>query len=231
MNKREYSTRNIDRLIKQANSIVANKKVKNSVLAFRVIYEEDSNPAADTYSIIIHENDFLSFATYLDRLEEQMFHERETQTNEEEEDFYDGGGFDEEDFGDYSDDGPVIYNEPSPDDLEYVYSYAKKHFAEDWLNAIEEFVENKLGNLLDTANNKLKYHRIVAIYRKFRYDNTLTIEAQIQRSARTDAEREARTAEKEKINKIMTGIAEKYNFKLTKNWFIGDNYKKWRILT
>lgn len=68
MNKREYSTKNIDRILRQANGLVANKRGKNSVLAnggFEI--KEDIyyvKPAAGTLVIIIGENNIYSFNDY-----------------------------------------------------------------------------------------------------------------------------------------------------------------------
>ena len=69
MNKREYSTKNIDRILRQANGLVANKRGKNSVLANGgFVIKEDiyyDKPAAGTLVIIIDEDDIYSLDDYL----------------------------------------------------------------------------------------------------------------------------------------------------------------------
>ena len=68
MNKREYSTKNIDRILRQANGLVANKRGKNSVLANGGFVIEDfyyTKPAAGTLVIIIDEDDIYSEDDYL----------------------------------------------------------------------------------------------------------------------------------------------------------------------
>lgn len=67
MNKREYSTKNIDRILRQANGLVANKRGKNSILANGGFIIRDSyfeEPAKGTLSIIINENDIYSLNDY-----------------------------------------------------------------------------------------------------------------------------------------------------------------------
>ena len=82
MNKREYSTKNIDRILRQANVLVANKRGKNSVLAFDISYNM-RNPVEDTVSIVIHEDDILSFDDYLRQaFESDVYNDEEDNIND-----------------------------------------------------------------------------------------------------------------------------------------------------
>lgn len=95
MNKREYSTKNIDRILKQANGLVANKRGKNSVLAFKIQYDT-YNPADGTVSVIIHEDDILSFNNYVKRRLEERHNRPENDMSDEEYVQYAREGFDHE---------------------------------------------------------------------------------------------------------------------------------------
>ena len=82
MNKREYSTKNIDRILRQANGLVANKRGKNSVLAFDISYNM-RNPVEDTVSIVIHEDNILSFDDYLRQaFESDVYNDEEDNIND-----------------------------------------------------------------------------------------------------------------------------------------------------
>ena len=82
MNKREYSTKNIDRILRQTNGLVANKRRKNSVLAFDISYNM-RNPVEDTVSIVIHEDDILSFDDYLRQaFESDVYNDEEDNIND-----------------------------------------------------------------------------------------------------------------------------------------------------
>ena len=177
MNKREYSTKNIDRILRQANGLVANKRGKNSVLAFDILYNM-RNPVEDTVSIVIHEDDILSFDDYLRQaFESDVYNDEEDNINDkafiryakeqfDETWYYDAQQFISERFG-------KIIKEMN-NDLEYfeIVAYIDDHTSENILIIEPQAKHGRQNiNLDKMENEQMRINRMLtAIAKKYQLE-------------------------------------------------------------
>ena len=194
MNKREYSTKNIDRILRQANGLVANKRGKNSVLANGDFVREDiyyAKPAAGTLVIIIDEDDIYSEDDYLN----------ETKRNNK---------LDEKTYRDYN----RIWKEKAK---EFLYNEGLEHYLDyldsrlDYYYIIAYFNE---GTLATNTTFGLPNEMIILVQEHEAYKQSIirkygeAIIPQIE---------EAEEWQIDMINREFSKIADEYNFKIRKS--------------
>lgn len=177
MKNREYSTKNIDRILRQANGLVANKRGNNSVLAFDISYNM-RNPVEDTISIVIHEDDVLSFDDYLRQaFENEVYNDEEDDINDkafiryakeqfDETWYYDAEQFISERFG-------RIINEMNSQ-LEYfnIIAYIDDHTSENILIIEPQAKRGRQNiNLDKMENEQIRINRMLtAIAKKYQLE-------------------------------------------------------------